>query len=207
MPIFRFMHDCEYDLDGNEHLEVLYVGQGYGEEGERLALDRLCSHSTLQRILADTLHENPDQELLLLLYRYEHYRKILSSEGDFSATPTATEEEESLNFYNVQEAEFARKNRVSLAEAALIRYFEPKYNKIYKTTFPSPKHKIIEELIRKDFSGLSVEIDTSNIRAKLVSGCTKPSNCLFSKKHPFVHIANIPLYSTEERESFLHHYL
>lgn len=207
MPIFRFMCDCEYDLDGNDDLEVLYIGQGYGQEGERLALDRLCSHSTLQRILADTLHESPDQEILLLLFRYEHYRKILSSEGDFSVTPTATEEEEIKNFSNVQEAEFARKNRISLAEAALIRYFEPKYNKIYKTTFPSKKHKVIDDLIEQDFSGLSVEIDTSNIRTKLFSGSSKPNNELFAKLHPFVHIANIPLYSQEERESFLHHHL
>lgn len=207
MPIFRFMTDCEFDLEGNEDLEVLYIGQGYGKEGKRLALDRLSEHSTLQRILADTLLQSPDQEILLLLFRYEHYRKVLSSGGDFSVEPTATEEEESKNFSNVGEAKFARKNRVSLAEAALIRYFEPKYNKIYKTTFPSKKHKIIEELIGQDFSGLTVEIDTTNIETKLVSNSSKINNGLFSKLHPYVHIANIPLYSPEERECFLHGYL
>ena len=84
MPIFRFMADCEYDLDGNDDLEVLYVGQGYGQEGERLAIDRLQDHKTLQRILADTLHEKPDHEVLLLLFRYEHYKKCSRRLSDFA---------------------------------------------------------------------------------------------------------------------------
>lgn len=32
-------HGCEYDLGGNEDLEVLYAGRGYGQDGERLASD------------------------------------------------------------------------------------------------------------------------------------------------------------------------
>jgi hypothetical protein len=99
------------------------------------------------------------------------------------------------------------KNRVSLAEASLIKYFEPEYNKIYKTTFPSPKHKVLEELLRLDFSGLVVEINTENIKAKLIVDRPRFENDLFSKLHPYVHVVNIPLYSAAERESFLHHYL
>lgn len=207
MPIFRFMVDCEYDLDGYDDLEVLYVGQGYGTEGERLALDRLQDHKTLQRILADTLHKQPDHEVLLLLFRYEHYKKHSSTGGDFSVEPTATDKESINHIHDVMDSRFSRKNRVSLAEAGLIRYFEPKYNKIYKKTFPSEKHKVLEELLKLDISGLIVQMDTGNIKTNLYSDKVKPVTGMFSELHPYVHIAKIPLYSKEERESFLHQYL
>lgn len=207
MPIFRFMADCEYDLDENDDLEVLYVGKGYGKNGERLALDRLQHHEKLQRILADTLHEQPDHEVLLLLFRYEHYKNHSSSAGDFSVEPTATEEEDSEYLLTVMNAKFSRRNRVLLAEAGLIRYFEPKYNKIYKKTFPSKKHKVLEELLELDFSGLTVQIDTGNIKTNLVSDKAPSLTGMFAELHPYVHIAKIPLYSQEERESFLHAHL
>lgn len=207
MPIFRFMADCEYDLDGYDDLEILYVGQGYGTEGERLALDRLQDHKTLQRILADTLHKQPDHEVLLLLFRYEHYKKHSSTGGDFSVEPTATDEESIKYLHDVMDATFSRKNRVSLAEAGLIRYFEPMYNKIYKKTFPSEKHKVLEELLELDFSGLVVQMDTSNIKTNLYTDKARPCTGLFADLHPHVHIAQIPLYSKEKRESFLHEYL
>lgn len=207
MPIFRFMADCEYDLDDNDDLEVLYVGKGYGKNGERLALDRLQHHEKLQRVLADTLHEQPDHEVLLLLFRYEHYKNHSSSSGDFSVEPTATEKEDSDYLQTVMNAKFSRRNRVLLAEAGLIRYFEPKYNKIYKKTFPSKKQKVLQELLALDFSGLTVQVDTGNIKANLFSDKAPPLTGVFADIHPYIHIAKIPLYSKEERESFLHAYL
>jgi hypothetical protein len=145
IPIFRFMMDCEYDLESNDDLKVLYIGQAYGQEGERLAIDRLCSHETLQKILADTL---PDHEILILFFRYENHRIIAGSIGDFKAEQTATKGEERDHFSKMMNStfNFTRKNIVSLAEAALIKYFEPKYNKMYKKNFPS-NHKVLEELL------------------------------------------------------------
>ena len=58
-----------------------------------------------------------------------------------------------------------------------------------------------------DFSGLIVQMDTGNIRTNLYSDKVRPATGLFAKLHPHVHIAQIPLYSSEERESFLHAYL
>lgn len=206
MSIFEFMSDCEYDFDGAEEMEVLYAGKGFGENGEVLAIDRLLKHETLQRILADTLLGHPDHEVLILLFRYEHYKKHSSTAGDFSVVSTATEEEDLKYLDTVINAEFSRKNRVLLAEAGLIKYFEPKYNKIYKKTFPSKEHKVLEELLELDFSGLIVQMDTGNIKIKLFSDKTVPETGFFADMHPYVHIAKIPLYSEEERESFLHAY-
>jgi hypothetical protein len=61
-------------------LEVLYVGQAYAE-GRRSALDRLKSHATLQKILADVVRKMPDDEILLLTFEYLPYRVITSMDG------------------------------------------------------------------------------------------------------------------------------
>ncbi|HIF9182371.1 TPA: hypothetical protein ACX6QL_003476 [Photobacterium damselae] len=206
-PIFNFMVKCDYNLDDNDDLEVLYVGQGYGQDGDRLALDRLKDHSTLQRILADTLHEKPDHEVQLLLFRYEHHRKFVSSDGDLDIEPTASEKENTSYVEDIMDARLTRKSRILLAEAGLIRYFEPMYNKIYKKTFPSQKHKVLEELLVYDFSGLAIQVNTQNIKTRLYSSKVSTRFDAFSVLHPYVHLAKIPLYSKEERESFLHAYL
>ena len=46
-------------------LEALYVGEAYAA-GQRSAFDRLKSHSTLQKILADVVTTRLDDEILLL---------------------------------------------------------------------------------------------------------------------------------------------
>ena len=63
-----------------KELEVLYVGQAYAA-GQRTAIDRLRSHATLQRILADTQHGMPDDEILLFAFEYAPYRVIMTIDG------------------------------------------------------------------------------------------------------------------------------
>src|ERR1700731_1186370 len=50
------------------NLEVIYVGQAYGESGARSAIDRLKAHSTLQKVLADQQHVSWWMEAALLLF-------------------------------------------------------------------------------------------------------------------------------------------
>ena len=49
------------------NLEVLYIGQAYGAEGERGAHVRLASHSTLQNIYAEAIRKSSDHEIWLVL--------------------------------------------------------------------------------------------------------------------------------------------
>ncbi|CAH1590553.1 conserved hypothetical protein [Vibrio chagasii] len=207
LSMMSFMTQCQYDLDGADELEILYIGKAYGQSGERLAIDRLEAHSTFQRILADTLFSKPDHEIQILMFRFEHYKKHASGAGDFSLTPIATDDESIDHFYDVMNAEFDRENRVLLAEAGLIRYFEPEYNKMYKKTFPSDKHKILADILSKDFSGLTVQVDTQNIKTSVYSRKVNSFVPNLSVIHPHVHIAKIPLNTKDERESFLHGFL
>ena len=155
---------------------------------------------------------------------------MASTAGDFSVEPSATQAEESSHMKALGDSKLSRKNRVSLAEAALILHFKPKYNFALKDRFPGPKAKLLHELCSHDLSGLLVEISTLNIQSRLKTS-HRPANSiesLFSKEQldrmeearrlrattkeadqllrelTHVHIAKIPLFSQSDRESFLH---
>jgi len=83
--------------------------------------------------------------------------------------------------------------RISVAEAALIRYFEPKYNKVFKTGFPHQRHKILEKLYNLDFVGIVVEASVADHGMRLRSAKQPP------RAH---HIAKFDLHDNATRRSF-----
>jgi hypothetical protein len=227
VPSYQLTRSTVHSLKNKTDLEVLYIGQGIGRKNTRLAVDRLVSHSTLQRILADTQDTEPDSEILLLMYRYEHHRNIISTAGDFSITPQATDEEESKHFDAIQDARLDRFSRVSLAEAALINYFKPHYNVHYKEKFRTGKLKVLNGILKLDLSALVVEINTANIGCRLYTKTQSPPSLskLFDAEQlerlrqmseledeaaeyladlRHTHIAEIPLYTADQRETFIH---
>jgi hypothetical protein len=201
-----------FDADGNEvrrvpantlsvglisdhllkQLEVLYVGQAFGN-GSRTAHERLKSHSTLQKILAEGSYKYPDSEISVLTFEYEPYRLIMSFDG--RSEGTISDERDKKRFYSIQDNPLTVKKQIGLAEAALIRYFQPEYNVIFKIKFPSPKVKLLQKCFELDFSGLCVEINTDELGFKLYSE-TRPA-----KMH---HISNIDLVNDESRASFFY---
>ncbi len=172
IPAHVLIANSRHSLGRNTNLEVLYIGQGYGQTGKRLAIDRLSKHSTLQRILAESAEQNPHDEILLLMFRYEHSNNIISTAGDFSVEPTASQEEEVQHLMKVRDIRLDRKTRITLAEAALINHFKPKYNIMHKDSFRtenSKKLKTLKKLFSLDLTGLIVEINTANFGSQLFS--------------------------------------
>lgn len=211
-------------------LEVLYVGQGIGKSGKRTAVDRLLNHSTLQRILADAVTFHPDREIVLLLYRFEHLRIIASTGGDMNATPIATVEEERRHMERLGNIKLNRHAIVSLAEAGLIRHFQPLYNVQVKSNNFSSKSKlaVLKKLLTQDIAGLIVEICTGNVRSRLSSPSAPPlelsdffdpdvlrgerieADDVKQKWEDELHLmahtqyAKFPLTNAHERDTFLH---
>lgn len=175
-----------------QNFDVLYVGQAYGT-GNRSAFDRLRSHSTLQKILADLSYKAPEREVFLATFVYEPYRLITSMDG--RAVGAQSGEADSARFSRIIQRPLKQIEQVCLAEAALIRYFQPPYNDIYKKKFPSKEHKILKECYALDFSALIVEINTDDYRINLRSG---------SASAAMHHIAKIDLVDHEARASFFH---
>jgi len=96
---------------------VLYVGQAYAE-GRRSAVERLRSHSTLQKILADVVQKAPDDEILLLAFEYLPYRVITSMDGtDKSAI---RDDSDHQRFISILDNPLTKYQQICLIEAALI---------------------------------------------------------------------------------------
>lgn len=110
-----------------EHLdlEVLYVGQSYGEGGSRTAVERLQSHSTLQGIYAEALRQSPDQEIWLILLCFERY--MLASFDGITKNYQTTEEEDDRHRHDVIYNPVSEQQEVNFTEGALIKYFRPEY--------------------------------------------------------------------------------
>jgi len=87
----------------------------------------------------------------------------------------------------------SKQQKIGMIEAGLIRYFQPRYNEIFKIKFPSTKHKILKSCYDLDVTSLVVEVDSSDLNCILYSPAVKPTN------H---HIAMIDLVSSQNRMSF-----
>jgi hypothetical protein len=172
------------------NLEVLYVGQAYAD-GNRSAHDRLRSHGTLQKILADIQYSRPDDEAWVLMFEYGPYQVISSFDG--MAKGTIDGPEDSARFHSIFDNPLTEHQRICLAEAGLIRYFKPSYNEIYKESFPSNNQKILAACFELDFSGLAVEINTDELSFNLCSGVVRP------REH---HLAQFDLVDRGQRASF-----
>lgn len=81
-----------------EH-KVLYVGQAYGTDGDRIAPDRLVAHSTLQRILAECPR---DRQIWLMLASLSDENFLAEIDG--AATASATNDEDSDHISRLAEA-------------------------------------------------------------------------------------------------------
>lgn len=110
---------------------ILYIGQAFGREGERQAFDRLRSHSTLQRIYAE---QRPDREVWLSLCAITDVAIIYTANPRDSGVITGAEDREHARkvHASINSPRFYGKEGVALAEAGLIKYFQPKYNVIFK---------------------------------------------------------------------------
>ena len=170
--------------------EVLYVGQAYAD-GRRNAFDRLKNHSTMQKILAETHYNMPDDQIWVLTFVYEPYVTMMMFDGRSESAIRG--EEDDARFVSTVENPLTKHEQICLAEAGLIRYFQPTYNKIYRDSFPSSELEILRACYERDFSALSVEIDTSELGWRIYSKSAKPSS------H---HIAKFDLFEQNERLSF-----
>lgn len=169
--------------------EVLYIGQAYGKDGSRNELDRLLKHETLQMIALKGIPNGYRLTLLLL--------EIQPNTTMFTIfNPWAKDKEQGAQriskgldkLFNTSEAE-----RITLYEASLIRYFQPKYNKEFKDSFPSTNMKLLADCYDKDFAALTAEICIDELPFKMFTEAVP------AKQH---HVAKHDLHDEEARKVF-----
>lgn len=181
-------------LADHRRLNVLYIGQAYGTSGERSALTRLKSHSTLQEIHIIEAEEGYSIEVLFL--NIEKQAKILTLFNPFAKEHDDIAKQRINNgidkLYETSEIEL-----ISLYEAGYIRYFSPKYNKIFKESFPSTNLKILQDCYEKDFGGLALELYFDELPILY-------SEYLLSKKPNIFNIVQYNLNNSEDRKMFFY---
>ncbi|OSA95093.1 UNVERIFIED_ORG: hypothetical protein B2H93_06450 [Clostridium botulinum] len=144
-------------IDTDYEMEVLYVGQAYGGDGKRTAIDRLKSHEKLQKILIDCNVTYPHKCIYVLLL--EMSSQILSNFNGVSSEFICSEEE-SVEHLNSIMSNLPKENQIiNITEAAIINYFKPKYNVNFIDNFPSIKHKGYRQYYDLDYNCITVELD------------------------------------------------
>lgn len=183
---------CINEYDPVLDLKVLYVGQAFGKDGERLASDRLLSHSTLQAIYSDFQDKSPTEEVWIVMWQFKPYQ--ISVMGAATAGAKIGIDESIVNYEKSQATPFPLDQQITVTEATLIKYFSPPYNVEYKTTFPASSHSSYEYCYRLDFNSACFELESKCLRAKLYSDSVKAN---------FVHFANYFLHDEAERRDVL----
>ena len=142
-------------ISGKVYFDVQYVGQAFGKDGSRNALDRLKKHETLQKI---SLKGAPEGHILqLLLLKIKKGNSIATVFNPFAKDTSHGEERIRAGLNKLFEPNEAE--RTTLYEASLIRHFEPKFNKEFKESFPSTNLKVLADCYDKDFAALVAEIN------------------------------------------------
>lgn len=174
-----------------EHLdlEVLYVGQAFGKAGERTAADRLRNHKTLQGIYSEAMRLAPDQNIWLILLTFQSPMLLASFDGRNKDTEMSADADTD-HMFGVLGAEVSEQQRINFTEAALIKYFQPSYNTMFKDSFPNPAHSTYSKCYDIDLNMVSVELQTEDIGARLWSPSAPAS---------YLHLCSFPLHSREER--------
>jgi hypothetical protein len=171
------------------NFEVKYIGQAYGRDGSRNAVDRLLKHETLQKI---SLKGTPDgYRLTLLMLAIEPNNQLFTIMNPFASNKDEGDQRIKSGLdklFNTNEQE-----QVSLFEAALIRYFRPEYNIEFKNSFPSTNLKILQDCYEKDFSAVVAEICIDELPFRLFSQEVEPT---------WYHIAKHDLHKDEDRRMF-----
>ncbi|MGO0789165.1 hypothetical protein ACTOWA_04790 [Herbaspirillum seropedicae] len=152
-----------------EHLdlEVLYVGQSYGKDGSRTAPARLASHSTLQGIYSEAIRKSPDQDVWMILSSFNPM--LLGVMDGRSKSYQTTLDDDDRHIDKVFEKPITEKQQINFTEAALIKYFQPSFNTIYKDTFPSPSHSTYAECYDIDLNMVTVELQTDDWPSLIVT--------------------------------------
>ena len=118
----------------------------YGTDGSRIAVDRLLSHSTLQKVLSNCQSSSSEYSVRILLMDFEQdYNIDFVQYGSFNALVST-------------QPQLSENQIINIAEATLIHFFKPEYNKDFVSTFPSEKHTSYREIYDKGYTEVTLDL-------------------------------------------------
>lgn len=141
-------------------LKVLYIGKSTGIKKQKNSLDRIKSHSTLQKILAFHNAQRPDRSVFVGLFNFGAVRKYAFIDGIDHTKIFGVDDFSRL--IHAQQFYLSLDQKTAIIEAALVRYFQPEYNEKLKKDLPAKNSKILAECYKYDFSAIVVKFWTSD---------------------------------------------
>ena len=166
------------NVESNLHnFKVKYIGQSYGRDGSRNAIDRLLRHETLQKISLRGIPEGFCLSILLLEIQVNNqiftvFNPHAQNKDDDGVRIRAGIDK----LFGTNEHE-----RITLYEASLIRYFSPEYNIEFKNSFPSTNLKVLKDCYKKDFFAVVAEICIDDLPFRIYSESVEPAIHHFAK--------------------------
>ncbi|MDQ6598080.1 hypothetical protein [Bacillus salipaludis] len=142
-------------------LEVLYIGQSFGNEEESTtdAYDRLKKHEPLQNVLIE-LFDSPGEDIWLVLLSLKKDIDIYSvKSSSYKITDTKLNQKHKEDIINFK---VSPKNLLHAVEALLIGYFRPALNTEFNyddRLFPYPNKKY-KEILDLDCNAFSLLLST-----------------------------------------------
>lgn len=140
-----FVTQLLIDLGYTVKTRLLYIGKAIGGENCRSSIERLKSHETLQRILAESPNNRPNSDILLLTFGVDETKYL----------DTFVPIDEAGNSIEDHSDFVAEKQLISMVEAKLINYFKPEYNiEFSKGEVPRSSHSSYNEYYGKRFNSM-----------------------------------------------------
>ena len=141
-----------YLLSDEINFQIEYIGQSFANDGHRNAIERLSNHSTLQKILADTLASSSKKDIRIFLLGAENIDLSSININNSNAS-----------IVTIQDSPKAlTPEYVNLLEAFLINYFKPKYNQTYVSgSIPTTKHKSYKKIVDENYDEFIVSAGVS----------------------------------------------
>jgi hypothetical protein len=137
-------------------LDLLYVGQAKGRKKKSTALNRLVNHSTYQKILALEQENDPDSEIWIGLCNFELHTQLMITPKSMNINNQKGNPKPTETFKNLLTEDFQHE-AINIAEAALIKFFVPKYNSDFTDSFPSPHHSSYNYFYKNNIHSIMVE--------------------------------------------------
>jgi|GEM_PF-3185541 len=165
-------------------LEVMYIGQAFGRTATKKIDYRLVNHDKIQKIALEVLNSGSNEEVLII--------GIKIAVNDL-ATSFVSPSTDRSNFTVDSLKELQKKaskrvtagQEITIFEASLIKFFQPKLNTEYKETFPSPDFSSYDEIYNTDFDYSGLTLDTRPVCVRVFSKIVT--------EHKYLHHQHFPL--------------
>lgn len=171
-------------------LEVLYVGNVFSKDVSGV-FDRICRNAPLQQFLDTVQRAMPDDDLIVYAFEYLPY-ELVALPGSLQHASVQNVPGDA-RFVSVRKHPLSEHQKICLAQAGLIHYFCPSWQKQGDDALPHPDEPVFKTCELLDMAGLVVELSTVRSHFRLYT----PYSALLPH-----HMTMIDLSDTAKRETF-----